>query len=107
MSSRRDVLKSITAAAALGLPLSYLAGARRSFAASPTPITVTAFGGIWEETIRAVIVPDYEQHTGGKANVMIGGPQQWMAQIEANKARPPIDVLMNSVDLALIAGRTG
>jgi len=30
-----------------------------------------------------------------------------MAQIEANKAQPPIDVLMNSVDLALIAGRTG
>jgi putative spermidine/putrescine transport system substrate-binding protein len=71
------------------------------------PITVTAFGGIWEQTIREVMVTDFQRRTGNRANVLIGGPQQWMAQIEANKARPPIDVLMNTVDLALIAGDTG
>ncbi|UZF94951.1 extracellular solute-binding protein [Bosea sp. NBC_00550] len=70
-------------------------------------ITVTAFGGIWEQTIRDVMVPDFTKRTGVRANVLIGGPQQWMAQIEANRAKPPIDVLMNTVDLALIAGKTG
>ena len=78
----------------------------RAFAQGQT-ITVTAFGGIWEQTIRDVMVTDYEKRTGNKANVQIGGPQQWMAQIESNRAKPPIDILMNSVDLAIVAGRNG
>ena len=33
--------------------------------------------------------------------------RQWMAQIEANRAKPPIDILVNVPDLALVAGRSG
>ncbi|NRG17230.1 extracellular solute-binding protein [Rhizobiales bacterium] len=57
--------------------------------------------------MREVMVADYEKRTGNEASVLIGGPQQWMAQIESNRENPPIDVLMNTIDLALIAGRTG
>lgn len=71
------------------------------------PITVTAFGGIFETTIREVIVADYEKRTGNKARVLSGSPEQWMAQIEANRAHPPIDVILNQVDTCLVAGRMG
>ncbi|MGL4813397.1 MAG: extracellular solute-binding protein [Beijerinckiaceae bacterium] len=98
-----DRRKLLLGAGAAGISL---AGARPACAQAQT-ITVTAFGGIWEQTIRDVMVNDFQRRTGHRANVLIGGPQQWMAQIEANKAKPPIDVLMNTVDLALIAGDTG
>lgn len=102
--SRRTLLRNAIAGgvglAASGLRIGHVN-------AQTQTITVTAFGGIWEQTIREVMVPDFTKRTGHRANVLIGGPQQWMAQIEANRAKPPIDVLMNTVDLALIAGRTG
>lgn len=101
---RRDLLKGLgLGAAGAVLPT----GFGGSALAQSDSITVTAFGGIWESTIRAVMVADFEKRTGKKANVQIGGPQQWMAQIESNRTKPPIDVLMNSVDLALVAGRNG
>jgi len=78
---------------------------RRALAADP--ITVTSFGGVFETTIREVIVADYEKRTGNKARVLSGSPEQWMAQIEADRAHPPIDVLLNQIDTCLVAGRTG
>lgn len=78
---------------------------RNAWAADP--ITVTSFGGVFETTIREVIVADYEKRTGNKARVLGGSPEQWMAQVEANRAHPPIDVLFNQVDTALVAGRAG
>jgi len=76
-------------------------------AQNPSSITVTSFGGVWETSIREVVVPEFEKRTNIKANVLLGGPPQWMAQIEANRAKPPIDILVNVPDLALVAGRSG
>ena len=79
---RRELLTGMAGAAGLtALPLSYFAGRNAARAQALAPITVTAFGGIWEQTIREVMVPDYEKRTGGKADVLIGGPKQWVAQI--------------------------
>ena len=77
----------------------------RAWAADP--ITVTSFGGVFETTIREVIVADYEKRTGNKARVLSGSPEQWMAQVQASPAHPPIDVLLNQIDTCLVAGRTG
>jgi len=80
------------------------AGRSPLFAAAP-PIVVTAFGGVFEKAIREVIVADFENKTGTKAQVMGGQPEQWMAQVEANRAHPPIDVMLNNVDGAILAGK--
>lgn len=75
--------------------------------AASTAITVTALGGIWEKAVRSCFVAPYEKLSGNKAHVLIGGPPQWLAQIEASPAHPPIDVLVTIPDLAIAAGRKG
>lgn len=68
-------------------------------------ITVTAFGGVWEEAVRSCFVAPFEAKTKAKANVSLGGPPQWLAQVEANAAKPPVDVLIMTPDLALTAAK--
>jgi putative spermidine/putrescine transport system substrate-binding protein len=70
-------------------------------------ITVTAFGGVWEEAVRTCFVAPFEAKTKAKANVSLGGPPQWLAQVEANAAKPPVDVLIMTPDLALTAAKAG
>ncbi len=100
-TSRRHVLKG-----AAGLGLLSLAPLQQ-LRAQTSEITVTSFGGIWEEAIRDIFVAEFTKRTGVEAEIQIGGPAQWMSQIEANLDSPPIDVLVNTIDLALIAGETG
>ncbi|CUX70130.1 MULTISPECIES: extracellular solute-binding protein [Agrobacterium] len=68
-------------------------------------ITVTAFGGVWEEAVRKCFVAPFEAKTGAKANVSLGGPPQWLAQVEAEPNKPPVDVLIMTPDLALTAAK--
>jgi len=70
-------------------------------------ITVTAFGGVWEEAVRKCFVAPFEAKTKAKANVSLGGPPQWLAQVEANPKKPPVDVLIMTPDLALTAAKAG
>ena len=98
---RRTLIRGTGAGAAL------LAAGARPLLAAPQPIVVTAFGGVFEKAIREVIVPDFEKNTGAKAQVMSGQPEQWMAQVEANRAHPPIDVMLNNVDGSILAGKMG
>lgn len=81
-----------------GLPL-------RGAFAQGGEITVTAFGGVWEEAVRTCFVAPFEAKTGAKANVALGGPAQWLSQVEASPANPPIDVLIMTPDLALTAAK--
>jgi putative spermidine/putrescine transport system substrate-binding protein len=75
--------------------------------AAGEPITVTSLGGVWEEAVRSCFVAPYEKATGKTARVLIGGPPQWLSQIEANPAKPPIDVMVTIPDLAIAAGHKG
>lgn len=90
--------------AALGAGL--MAGGFPSLAnAQSKEITVTAFGGVWEEAVRSCFVAPFEAKTKAKANVSLGGPPQWLAQVQANTAKPPVDVLIMTPDLALTAAK--
>ena len=84
---RRRFLKAMVAAsAAVCMPL----GGRQA-GAQTGQITVTSYGGIWEKAIKECFVADFEKkNPGAKANVVLGGPAQWMGQVEANQANPPI-----------------
>jgi putative spermidine/putrescine transport system substrate-binding protein len=99
--ARRDVLAGIGATSALpliGVPAS---------AQAVTKITVTSYGGIWEKAIRECFVADFKKRTNVDADVLIGGPPQWISQIEANKAKPPIHVLVATPDSAAVAVKAG
>jgi len=92
-----------TGATAMGL---WGLGARPLFAADKT-LNVTAYGGVWEKAIRTCFVAPFEQKTGAKATVALGGPSQWLAQVEANPEHPPLDVLIMTPDLAVTAAQKG
>ncbi|MBI1383996.1 MAG: extracellular solute-binding protein [Rhizobiales bacterium] len=98
---RRQVLAGLGAAATLPLM------PRTALAADVKQITVTSYGGIWERAIRECFVTDFKARTGVDAEVLIGGPPQWISQIEANKDNPPIHVLVATPDSAAVAVKAG
>jgi putative spermidine/putrescine transport system substrate-binding protein len=63
-------------------------------------ITVTSLGGLWEKSIREDFIPLFEKRTGAQVDVVLGGPTQWMSQIESQPSKPPIDAIDNSETLA-------
>jgi putative spermidine/putrescine transport system substrate-binding protein len=101
--TRRSTLSAGLAALAAGV----LGLRTRASLAEGRSITVTALGGIWESAVRTCFAEPYEKTTGNKANVLIGSPPQWLAQIEANPAKPPIDALVTIPDLAIAAVKKG
>lgn len=81
--------------------------ARRAAGQTPGRITVTSYGGTWEKAVREIYGPHFSQKTGVGIDVVLGGPPQWLAQIEANRRNPPIHVTLMSVELAIEGGRKG
>lgn len=75
--------------------------------ATAADLTVTAFGGAWEKSLRSCYVEPFEKKTGKSVEVVLGGPPQWVNQIAANPSQPPIDVLFNLIDTALDAADKG
>ncbi|WEX08902.1 substrate-binding domain-containing protein [Chelativorans sp. AA-79] len=75
--------------------------------AQGTTLNVTAFGGVWEQAVRDCFVAPFQEKTGATATIALGGPPQWLAQVEANPERPPLDVLIMTPDLALTAAKAG
>ncbi|HVY16731.1 MAG TPA: extracellular solute-binding protein [Rhodopila sp.] len=60
---------------------------------------VTVYGGVWEQNFRHCYVEPYQKRTGQAVSLILGTPNQWLNQIAANPTDPPIDVLINGVDL--------
>ncbi|MCB1478714.1 MAG: extracellular solute-binding protein [Rhodobiaceae bacterium] len=87
------------------LAMSIVASAGAS--AHAETISVTAFGGAWEQAFRECYVAPYEAATGNTAEVTVGSPSQWVNQIAANPQDPPIDVLVNLMDTAAVAIKDG
>ncbi|WP_238120982.1 MULTISPECIES: ABC transporter substrate-binding protein [unclassified Xanthobacter] len=99
MLTRRRLLQT---GAGAGL---MLAGASRMAMGQARTLNVTAYGGVWETTIRSCFVAPFEAKTGAKATVSLGSPAQWLAQVEASPAKPPLDVLIMTPDLAITAAQ--
>jgi putative spermidine/putrescine transport system substrate-binding protein len=86
---RRAATRLIGAAIALGI----WAGA-----AQGADLVATAYGGIWEKAFRECYVSEFEKQTGKKVEVVLGTPTQWANQIAASSGKPPIDVIVNTID---------
>lgn len=57
-------------------------------------LTVTSYGGIFEQTVRQCFVAPFEKQTGKSVGVVLGDPAQWINQVLASPAKPPLDVIM-------------
>lgn len=99
--TRRTLLAGTGAVGALALT------GDGSRAQAVSKITVTSYGGIWERAVRECFVSDFKKRMNIDAEVLIGGPPQWMSQIEANKDKPPIHVLVATPDSASVAFKSG
>ena len=90
---------------------SFAAGAALALATSGqalgADLVVSAYGGIWEKAFRDCYVSEFEKKTGKKVEVVLGTPVQWANQISASPGKPPIDVIVNTVDGAYDATGRG
>ena len=95
-------MKMRRSASSFRSPLLALLGACLAVLSTPrataADLTVTAYGGSWETAYRKCFVQPFEAATGKSVDVILGSPIQWANQIAANPARPPIDVVIGSVD---------
>src|SRR5436305_15151263 len=80
--TRRRLLAGAAASAALPFAGNAFAQGR---------LTVTSYGGTWEKAQREIYAPVFKSRNAGwDVDVQLGGPPQWLAQIEANASAPPI-----------------
>lgn len=68
--------------------------------AAAADITVGAFGGEWEKSLRECVISRFEKETGKTVEVALGSPAQWVNQIAASPATPPLDVVYIPTDNA-------
>ncbi|WP_216851172.1 extracellular solute-binding protein [Acidisphaera sp. L21] len=69
-------------------------------AAAAADLTVGAFGGVWEQSLRKCVIAPFEKQTGKTVDVVLGSPTQWLNQIAASPAKPPLDIIYNPTETA-------
>ncbi len=84
-----------------------MAGMAPRLARAAERITVTSYGGIWEGAVRDAFVAPFTAKTGATADILLGNPDQWISQVAANPAHPPIDVIVATPDLIISGGERG
>lgn len=79
--------------AALGVCLGSAATAQGSYEGQT--LIVTSYGGAWEEFMRDVIIPPFEEATGATVELAVGLSRDWMANLRAaGRDDPPYDVVI-------------
>src|SRR6185503_15449208 len=97
----------ITSRAAISLVGAAIALGLSGAVARAADLVVTAYGGIWEKAFRECYIAEFEKKTGKKVEVVLGTPTQWANQVAASSGKPPIDVIVNTVDGAFDAVKRG
>src|SRR5216683_964457 len=69
-----------------------------------TVLTLSTWGGITQDGIKAFVAPEFERSTGAKLAYDIGGLGARYNKLLAQRASPPADVFF-STDEAIVAGR--
>ncbi|MBV8912632.1 MAG: extracellular solute-binding protein [Acetobacteraceae bacterium] len=68
--------------------------------AQAADLTVGAFGGVWEQSLRRCIIDPFTKQTGKTVDVVLGAPTQWLNQVAASPAKPPLDLVYNPSETA-------
>jgi len=92
---RRSFLRTALTAGAIasvGVP------GREAGAQAGGTITITSYGGPWEEFMRSAVVPAFEkEHPGTKVELAIGLSKDWVAKLKAaGKDNPPYDIVITN-----------
>jgi putative spermidine/putrescine transport system substrate-binding protein len=92
---RRSFLRTALTAGAIasvGVP------GREAGAQAGGTITITSYGGPWEEFMRSAVVPAFEkEHPGVKVELAIGLSKDWVAKLKAaGKDNPPYDIVITN-----------
>jgi putative spermidine/putrescine transport system substrate-binding protein len=95
--SRRHALQAFSAIGAAGLL------AHPALAQTRT-LTVSTWGGVTEEGLKAYVQPEFERLTGARLAYDIGGQGARYNKLLAQRANPPADVFF-STDEAVVAGQ--
>src|SRR6059036_1645560 len=92
---RRSFLRTAAAGATAA---AVAIGGRRAWAQTGGTLTVTSYGGPWEQFMRGTIVPAFEKkHPGVKVELAIGLSKDWVAKLKvAGKDNPPYDVVVTN-----------
>jgi putative spermidine/putrescine transport system substrate-binding protein len=92
---RRGFLRASLVA---GASASSLGAAGRAWGQGGGTLTVTSYGGPWEQFMRGTIVPAFEkEHPGVKVELGIGLSKDWVAKLKAaGKDNPPYDVVVTN-----------
>src|SRR5438046_3936206 len=61
-------------------------------AAQQKTLTVAAYGGSWERTLRKFVIPDFEAKHGVKVEYVAGNSTDTLAKLQAQKANQVIDI---------------
>jgi putative spermidine/putrescine transport system substrate-binding protein len=70
-----------------------LVGLAAQDGAAQDRLVVTAYGGVWKESVEKNFAACYSERTGQKAAIQTGESTDWLSRIRANPAKPPIDVV--------------
>lgn len=73
----------------------------------PERIVVTAYGGIWTDSVKKNFASCFEKKTGVKVDVLTGESTDWLNRIRANPGKPSIDVITLAEADSFRAGREG
>jgi putative spermidine/putrescine transport system substrate-binding protein len=98
VTGRRIRLSAIAFVAAL---------AGQFHSANAADLTVVAFGGVWEKSLRTCTIEPFQKKTGKTVDVVLTSPQQSLNQIQASPGKPPIDVIFLPTDNAIDAAQKG
>ena len=66
--------------------------AATSALAQPKTLTVAAYGGSWEQTMRKEVIPAFEKKHGVKVEYVAGNSTDTLAKLQAQKGNQQIDV---------------
>lgn len=74
------------------------AGGMLATGAQAADLVLTSYGGVWETATRECFAEPFQAKTGKTVELVLGSPAQWMNQIGASPANPPIHVIINGID---------
>ncbi len=76
-------------------PLAMTGCGQSPASSSPKTLTVTSYGGAWEEFMRKEVIPDFEKQNNCTIQLAVGLAKDWMAQLRAaGVENPPYDIAM-------------
>ena len=101
--TRRDFVKGSLMAAAAAVP-----GLVPRPAGTQERMTVTVYAGVWEKAMRETFLPCFKRDVPNvEIDFLTGNETDWIAKVQANPRRPPVQVMLAGVVHSLTAKRLG